>query len=59
MTASSWLAQIDHSIARAVAALDELTPQIRRAVKLDRVAYLQGLAQQVTFCDLRCYLRQP
>ena len=51
--ASEWLWAIDVSIARAIAHIDQLTPQIRCAVKLDRVAYLQGLVQNVTLCDIR------
>ena len=51
--AASWLAQIDVSVARAVAALNRSTAAIRQAVKLDRVAYLQGLVANVALCDLR------
>ena len=47
-----WLAQIDISIARAVAALEELTNRIRRAIKLDRAAYLQGLVQNLSLKEV-------
>ena len=47
-----WFAQIDISIARAVAALDVLTDRIRRAIKLDRTAYLQGLVQNLSLREV-------
>ncbi|CAE6971530.1 unnamed protein product, partial [Symbiodinium sp. CCMP2592] len=51
--AARWLAEIDVSIARAVIELRRSTQAIRVAVKVDRTAYLQGLAAQVSLCDLR------
>ncbi|OLP81664.1 hypothetical protein AK812_SmicGene37771 [Symbiodinium microadriaticum] len=47
-----WFAQIDISVARAVAALDVLTDRIRRAIKLDRTAYLQGLVQNLSLREV-------
>ncbi|CAE7621754.1 unnamed protein product [Symbiodinium sp. CCMP2456] len=50
--AAQWLAQIDVSIARAVSLLLKRTPQIRRAVKLDRAAYLNGLVQNLSLKEV-------
>ena len=51
-TASSWLQEIDVSISRAIHALDCLTDDIRRAVRIDRIAYLQGLVQDLTLREV-------
>ncbi|CAE7721011.1 unnamed protein product, partial [Symbiodinium microadriaticum] len=51
-TASRWLADIDISVARAVSAIDYLTDCIRRAVRVDRTAYLQGLVQNLSLKEV-------
>ncbi|CAE7697032.1 psaC [Symbiodinium sp. CCMP2592] len=51
--AHDWLRQMDHSIAAAAARLNRLAGDLRRALKLDRVAYLHGLVEEVQLQDLR------
>eukprot|EP00439_Symbiodinium_sp_Y106_P030523 s7223_g3.t1 len=51
--AHAWLRQMDVSIAAAVARLNSLVGDLRRALKLDRIAYLHGLVQEVRLQDLR------
>ena len=45
--ACTWLADIDHSIARAVALLRHFAQQVRRQVSIDRNVYLHSLTEQV------------
>ena len=51
--ASTWLYDMDYSIARALDMLRWLTRSIRVTVRRDRVAYLQGLVDRVSHADLR------
>ena len=52
-TAQAWIRQLDISIASAVALLNTLVPDLRRALRLDRAAYLHGLVQEASLQDLR------
>ena len=50
-SASSWLEQIDRSVARALDLLRSLTTAVRAAVRRDRVQYLQGLVDNISLQD--------
>ncbi|CAE7288476.1 unnamed protein product, partial [Symbiodinium necroappetens] len=51
-TAQQWLTDIDISIARAISGMDQLTESIRRAVRIDRTAYLQGLVDNLSLKEV-------
>ncbi|CAE7629604.1 unnamed protein product [Symbiodinium sp. CCMP2456] len=55
--ASRWFYEMDISIAAAVDAQHWLTSALRSAVKRDRIAFLQGLTDQISVTDLKDPLR--
>ncbi|CAE7504859.1 unnamed protein product [Symbiodinium sp. CCMP2592] len=58
-TAQAWIRQIDHSIAAAVARLNALTIDLRRALKLDRAVYLHSLVQEVQLQEDGTFAQTP
>ncbi|CAE7794330.1 unnamed protein product, partial [Symbiodinium sp. CCMP2456] len=57
IAASRWFYEMDVSIAAAVDAQHWLTSAVRSAVKRDRIAFLQGLADQIAVTNLKDPLR--
>ena len=52
LAASSWIHQVEVSIARALHALAQVTCELKSAVRADRAAYVQHLADDVRLSDL-------